>query len=69
MNVVKICGLTRVEDAVVASESSADFLGLIFHRPSTRYIATEMAAALVKALKDHDSSGLAKYLTGEGELR
>jgi len=52
VSVIKICGLTRVEDAVVASDSGADFLGLIFHRPSTRYIATEMAAALVKALGD-----------------
>ena len=56
MSVIKICGLTRVEDAVVALESGADFLGLIFHGPSPRYIATEMAAALVKMLKDSVSS-------------
>jgi len=52
---VKICGLTRVEDVVIAVESGADLLGLIFHRPSPRYVATETAAALVKTLKDRTS--------------
>lgn len=52
MSVIKICGLTRVEDAVVASKSGADLLGIIFHRPSPRHVDTGTATALVKALKD-----------------
>lgn len=52
MSVIKICGLTRVEDAVVASETGADFLGLVFCRSSPRYVETRTAAALVRALGD-----------------
>ena len=55
MSVIKVCGLTRVEDAVIAVESGADFLGLVFYRSSPRYVETGTASALVEALKDHTS--------------
>src|SRR5882672_4632527 len=46
---VKICGITRAEDAQAASAHGADAIGLIFYRPSPRYVTLERARQLVEA--------------------
>jgi phosphoribosylanthranilate isomerase len=48
---VKICGLTTLEDAQVAAESGADFLGFIFYAPSPRYVNEVTAGAIMQALR------------------
>jgi len=47
---IKICGITRVEDARAAAECGADAIGLVFYPPSPRYLSTERAAELRDAL-------------------
>ena len=48
---VKICGLTRFEDALVALQAGADYLGFIFYPPSPRAITPEAAASLITRLR------------------
>ncbi len=43
---IKICGLTRAEDMRAAIDAGADAVGLVFYRPSPRYVEATQAARL-----------------------
>jgi phosphoribosylanthranilate isomerase len=47
---VKICGITRAEDAALAARLGAHALGFVFYRPSPRFVEAEQAAAIVDRL-------------------
>ena len=47
---VKICGLTRPEDALAAAEAGAWAIGLIFARESPRFINAKQALAVINVL-------------------
>jgi phosphoribosylanthranilate isomerase len=47
---VKICGITRREDALAAAQAGADAIGLVFYPPSPRCLAPAQARALRSAL-------------------
>ncbi|MHB1293915.1 MAG: phosphoribosylanthranilate isomerase [Anaerolineae bacterium] len=48
---VKICGLTNLEDALHAARSGADLLGFVLAPSSPRYVTAEQVTALVAALR------------------
>lgn len=48
---VKICGITRLQDAVLAQELGADSLGFVFVPASKRYLVPDVAAELVNRLQ------------------
>lgn len=47
---IKICGVTRPEDARAAARLGADAIGLVFYPPSPRALAIEAAHAIAAAL-------------------
>lgn len=46
---VKICGITRPEDAAWARASGADAIGINFYSQSKRYVADDVLAAEIRA--------------------
>lgn len=47
---VKICGITRPEDARAAAAAGADAIGLVFHPASPRAVSVAQACAILEAL-------------------
>jgi phosphoribosylanthranilate isomerase len=47
---VKICGITRIEDATAAARAGADAIGLVFEPKSPRYVKPDQAQAIMRAL-------------------
>lgn len=47
---VKICGITRVEDALAAAQLGADAIGLVFYEGSPRHVTVDQARNITRAL-------------------
>jgi phosphoribosylanthranilate isomerase len=52
---IKICGITREEDAMLCADEGADFIGLIFAERSKRAVSVERARAIAQSLRGHRS--------------
>ena len=55
MVAVKVCGLTRVADAVLAADLGASAIGFVFWEKSPRFVTPSVAARIRSALPDHVS--------------
>lgn len=47
---IKICGITRSEDAQAAVEAGADAIGLVFYAPSPRAVTLEQAQKIAASI-------------------
>ena len=76
---VKICGLMRNEDALIADRAGADYLGVILSRGFRRSVALEECAAIVEGTKslkvavvvdeDPDGTESAAYRVGASVIQ
>lgn len=47
---IKICGITRTEDALAAVDLGADAIGLVFYPPSPRFVQADPAREIASSL-------------------
>lgn len=53
---IKICGITSIDDALLAADAGADAVGLNFFAGSPRCVTVEQAESIVDRLPDHIKS-------------
>jgi len=47
---IKVCGITRLEDALAASRLGVDAVGFVFYAKSPRYLSPDKAATIIRQL-------------------
>src|ERR1700721_1213844 len=52
MTWVKICGMTNLEDALIAVEAGADAVGFVFYEKSPRNVSVEVVREIIQKLPE-----------------
>src|SRR5438552_13932123 len=55
MTKIKICGITREDDALFCAEKGADFLGFVFVPSTPRFVEPEKAAQITAPLREREN--------------
>lgn len=63
----KICGITKVEDAILAAELGAWAIGFIFYPKSPRYIAPEKAYEISQQIKKYGIKTIGVFVNETSE--
>lgn len=64
---VKICGITRAEDAITAASAGVDAIGLVFYQKSTRYVEIDQAKTIIAKLPPFVSA-VGLFMDARGEF-
>lgn len=67
MTAVKICGITRVDDAIAAADLGVDALGFIFYQDSPRFVKALTVAKIVDVLVRRYPRGVRGFPKGDEE--
>ena len=66
---IKICGITRVEDAAAAARAGASRIGLVFYGPSPRFVTRAQAREIIGALPPSVTPVAVFVNPGDDEVR
>src|SRR5687767_7355938 len=66
---VKICGITRPEDALAAARAGAHAIGVVFYEPSPRHVTPARAADILRALPPFVTTVALFVDAGQEEVR
>ncbi len=65
---IKVCGITRAEDALLAASLGVDAVGFVFYDQSPRFISPMKAATIIRALPPFVSAVGLFVNPGQGEI-